>query len=118
MTTQQAQILTDRTSLISADTPMPELLPGPNGQMVAMYAGTQQTSKQVFAAALDQVMTITAVLTLVGVALAFMLPAPGPAKTGSDAGSAASAALAAQVTAVLIGFSCVRCPSLTKVRNN
>ncbi len=91
MTTQQAQILTARTSLIGADTPMPELLPGPNGQMVAMYAVYQQTSKQVFVAALDQVMTITAVLTLVGVALAFLLRS-GPAKTGADAGSAASAA--------------------------
>ena len=91
MTTQQAQMQTDRTSLIGADTPMPELLPGPNGQMVAMYAVYQQTSKQVFAAALDQLMTITAALTLVGVALAFLLRS-GPAKTGADAGSAASAA--------------------------
>jgi predicted MFS family arabinose efflux permease len=91
MTTQQAQILTDRTSLVSADTPMPALLPGANGQMVAMYAVYQQTSMQVFTAALDQLMTITAALTLVGVALAFMLRS-GPAKTGPDAGSAASAA--------------------------
>ena len=91
MTTQQAQMQTDRTSLIGADTPMPELLPGPNGQMVAMYAVYQQTSKQVFVAALDQLMTITAALTLVGVALAFLLRS-GPAKTGADAGSAASAA--------------------------
>jgi hypothetical protein len=45
----------------------------------------------VFVAALDQLMTITAALTLVGVALAFLLRS-GPAKTGGDAGSAASAA--------------------------
>jgi hypothetical protein len=56
-----------------------------------MYAVYQQTSKQVFAAALDQLMTITAALTLVGVALAFLLRS-GPAKTGADAGTAASAA--------------------------
>ena len=88
---QQAAILENRTSLIGAETPMPDLLSGPAAQTVGMYAVYQQTSLQVFTAALDQLMTITAALTLVGVALAFMLRS-GPAKTGPDAGSAASAA--------------------------
>jgi EmrB/QacA subfamily drug resistance transporter len=91
MTSQRAQMLTDRTALIGPDAPLPNLLPGSSGQMVSMYAVYQQTQTQVFVAALDQLMTITAVLTLVGVALAFLLRT-GPAKTGGDAGSAASAA--------------------------
>ncbi len=91
MTSQRAQMLTDRTALIGSDTPMPNLLPGPSGKEVAMYAIYQQTQTQVFVAALDQLMTITAALTLVGVALALLLRS-GPAKTGGDAGSAASAA--------------------------
>ena len=56
-----------------------------------MYAVYQQTSLQVFAAALDQLMVITAALTLVGVALAFLLRS-GPAQKSPDSGSAASAA--------------------------
>ena len=92
MTTQRAQMLGDRTALIGADTPMPALLPGPNGQMVGMYAVYQQTQTQVFVAALDQLMMITSrALTLVGVALAFMLRS-GPAKTAGGPGEAASAA--------------------------
>jgi EmrB/QacA subfamily drug resistance transporter len=91
MTSQRAQMLTDRTALIGPDAPMPTLMPGSSGQMVSMYAVYQQTQTQVFVAALDQLMTITAALTLVGVALAFLLRS-GPAKTGGDAGSAASAA--------------------------
>ena len=91
MTSQRAQMLTDRTALIGPDAPMPNLVPGSSGQMVSMYAVYQQTQTQVFVAALDQLMTITAALTLVGVALAFLLRT-GPAKTGGDAGSAASAA--------------------------
>jgi EmrB/QacA subfamily drug resistance transporter len=91
MTSQRAQMLTDRTALIGSNTPMPTLLPGSSGEMVSMYAVYQQTQTQVFVAALDQLMTITAALTLVGVALAFLLRS-GPAKSGGDAGSAASAA--------------------------
>ena len=91
MTSQRAQMLTDRTALIGPDAPLPNLVPGSSGQMVSMYAVYQQTQTQVFVAALDQLMTITAALTLVGVALAFLLRT-GPAKTGGDAGSAASAA--------------------------
>jgi hypothetical protein len=91
MTSQQAAMLQDRTALIGADTPMPGLMPGPSGEMVGMYAVYQQTSLQVFAAALDQLMVITAALTLVGVALAFLLRS-GPAPKSPDSGSAASAA--------------------------
>jgi len=91
MTSQQAAMLQDRTSLIGADTPMPGLAPGAAGQMVGMYAVYQRTSLQVFAAALDQLMLITAGLTLIGVALAFLLRS-GPAKTTADSGSAAGAA--------------------------
>jgi EmrB/QacA subfamily drug resistance transporter len=91
MTTQRAQMLGDRTALVGSDTPMPALLPGPSGQVAGMYAVYQQTQTQVFVAALDQLMVITAAMTLVGVALAFMLRS-GPAKTAGGPGEAASAA--------------------------
>jgi len=91
MTTQRAQMLGDRTALVGSDTPMPALLPGPSGQVAGMYAVYQQTQTQVFVAALDQLMVITSVMTLVGVALAFMLRS-GPAKTAGGPGEAASAA--------------------------
>ncbi len=92
MTTQRAQMLGDRTSLIGSDTPMPSLLPGSSGEMVGMYATYTQTQTQVFVAALDQLMIITSVLTLVGVALAFLLRTGPAVKAGGDAGAAASAA--------------------------
>jgi EmrB/QacA subfamily drug resistance transporter len=91
MTTQRAQMLSDRTALIGSDTPMPSPIPGPTGEVVGMYGTYQQTQTQVFVAALDQLMTITAVITLVGVALAFMMRS-GPAKSPDSGGAAASAA--------------------------
>jgi EmrB/QacA subfamily drug resistance transporter len=92
MTTQRAQMLGDRTALISSDVPMPNLLPGTSGEMVGMYATYTQTQTQVFVAALDQLMIITSVLTLVGVGLAFLLRNGPAVKTGGDGGAAASAA--------------------------
>jgi EmrB/QacA subfamily drug resistance transporter len=92
MTTQRAQMLGDRTSLIGSDTPMPSLLSGPSGEVVGMYATYTQTQTQVFVAALDQLMIITSVLTLVGVALAFLLRNGPAVKAGGDAGAAAGAA--------------------------
>ena len=56
-----------------------------------MYATYQQTQTQVFVTALDQLMLITTVITLVGVALAFLLRS-GPAKTAGGPGGAAAAA--------------------------
>jgi EmrB/QacA subfamily drug resistance transporter len=92
MTTQRAQMVGDRTSLIGSDTPMPSLLPGSSGEMVGMYATYTQTQTQVFVAALDQLMIITSALTLVGVGLSFLLRNGPAVKAGGDAGSAASAA--------------------------
>ncbi|MFL5955830.1 MAG: DHA2 family efflux MFS transporter permease subunit, partial [Solirubrobacterales bacterium] len=92
MTTQRAQMLGDRTALIASDTPMPAPLPGPTGQVVGMYATWTQTQTQVFVAALDQLMIITSVITLVGVALSLLLRSGPAVKAGGDAGAAASAA--------------------------
>ena len=64
-----------------------------------MYAVYQKTSLQVFAAALDQLMVITAALTLVGVALAFLLRS-GPARRAPTA-----ARRPAPRTAPMGGFS-------------
>ncbi|HEY0813321.1 MAG TPA: DHA2 family efflux MFS transporter permease subunit [Pseudonocardia sp.] len=92
MTTQRAQMTGDRTSLIGGDTSMPTLLPGLNGEMVGRYATYTQTQSQVFVAALDQLMIITSVLTLIGVGLAFLLRNGPAVSTEGDAGAAAGAA--------------------------
>ena len=73
MTTQQAQMLTDRTVADRRRHADARPAARGDGEMVSMYAVYQQTQNQVFVAALDQLMTITAALTLVGVALAFLL---------------------------------------------
>ena len=63
--------------------------PGPAGMVAGMYATYTQTQTQVFVAALDQLMIITSVLTLVGVALAFLLRNGPAVKAGGAAASAA-----------------------------
>jgi EmrB/QacA subfamily drug resistance transporter len=84
LTSQQAQLLADRTGLIPANavTHLPQVGGGAAAGFAGVYAAYQQTSNQVFVAALDELFIITSVLTLVGVGLALMLrngPAPAPA---------------------------------------
>lgn len=82
MTTHQDQMLADRSALVPTDVPMPMLAQGPQGQVVGMMAVYQQTQMQAFVTALDDVMIITTVITLIGVVLSMMLrsgPAPQPA---------------------------------------
>ena len=100
LTMTQAQMLADRTALIGRDVAPPHLVPGPAGAFAGTYAVYQQTSTQVFVAALDELFVITAALTAVGIVLAFMLrsgplpaPAPdGPAPAGGQAAPAPPAA--------------------------
>lgn len=73
LTTTTAQFLADRTALVTPDTPLPHLGPGPTGQLFGMYATYRQTGNQVFVEALDNLMLITTVITLIGFVLAFSL---------------------------------------------
>lgn len=84
LTDQRAQMLFDRGSLLNGDTQIPTPLPGATGQFVGMYGTYSRMQGQVFVAALDQMMTITAVITGIGVVLAFFLRS-GPVKRDSDA---------------------------------
>ena len=60
-------------------TPVPPRGAGPSGEMMGMYAVYQQTQLQVFVEAMDTLFIVTAVITVVGVALACMLRS-GPAR--------------------------------------
>ncbi len=94
LSTQQAQMLGDRSALIAAGTPMPDLAPGAAGQVAGMFAVYSKTRTEVFVAALDQLMIITSVITLLGVGLALMLrsgPAPAAAPPERKAEPAAVA---------------------------
>ena len=75
LTSQQAQLLADRTGLVPADAAahLPQLGGGAEAGFAGSYALYQQTSTQVFVSALDELFIITAVLTAVGVLLALML---------------------------------------------
>jgi hypothetical protein len=81
MTGQQAQMLADRSSLVPAGTPTPNLGTGP--AVAGLFVTYQQTQLQVFVAALDELFIITALVTAAGVVLALLLrsgPAPAPAE--------------------------------------
>jgi EmrB/QacA subfamily drug resistance transporter len=93
LTSQQAQLLADRTGLVPADAAahLPQLGGGAAAGFAGSYALYQQTSTQVFVSALDELFIITAVLTLVGVGLALMLRnGPAPAVAGPPPGPPAA----------------------------
>ena len=97
LTGQQAQMLADRTGMIPADaaTHLPQVGGGAAAGFAGIYATYQQTSNQVFVAALDELFIITSVLTLVGVGLALMLrngPAAAPAAAPTPPAAAAESA--------------------------
>ncbi len=76
LTTQQAQLMADRSGLLvdaSAAAQLPRVGNGTEAGFAATSALYQLTSTQVFVSALDEIFTITAVLTAVGVLLALML---------------------------------------------
>ena len=76
----QAQMSGDRGGMITSATSMPSMGPGPTGEMMGTYAVYQQTQLQVFVEAMDVLFIVTAIITAVGVVLAFMLRS-GPAPT-------------------------------------
>jgi hypothetical protein len=81
MTIQQAQLGADRGGLVNPAT-MPSLGQGQTGQMLGTYAVYQQTSVQVYVAALDDVMFLTTIMTGVAVVLALFLRRPSGAAAG------------------------------------
>ena len=75
----QAQLAADRAALLGPGTDLPVLGSGPTGQLAGMYATYQQLQTQVFVEAMDGLFMVTAVITAVGIGLAFLLrsgPAP------------------------------------------
>jgi hypothetical protein len=97
VTATQAQMLADRSALMGSDTPVPTLGTGQEGGTLGLLLTYQQTSNMSFVEALDNLMVINTVITLIGAALALLLrsgkvrAAPADATpTGSD--GAASAA--------------------------
>ena len=76
---QQAQQIEDRTALIPAGTPMPQLGPDAGEGVAGLLAVYQETQNQVFVSALNDMYIVTAIVTAAGVVLALMLhhgPAP------------------------------------------
>jgi EmrB/QacA subfamily drug resistance transporter len=73
VTNQQAQQIGDRTALIPAGAPMPQLGGGVDGGMSGMLAVYQQTQTHVFVSAINDMYIVTAIVTAAGVGLALML---------------------------------------------
>jgi EmrB/QacA subfamily drug resistance transporter len=88
LTTQQAQFLADRSGLVTPDTAMPALGPGPAGEMMGTLTVYQQTQTQVFVSALDDLMVITTLTSVVAVGLALLLRSGPAAPAGGGAAPA------------------------------
>jgi hypothetical protein len=81
----QAQLSVDRSALVPQDATMPVLGAGPNGSLAGIYATYSQLQTQVFVEAMDGLFMVTAVITTVGIGLAFLLRS-GPAPKASGEG--------------------------------
>jgi EmrB/QacA subfamily drug resistance transporter len=85
VTYSREQFALDRGLLVSSDTSMPVLAPGPVGEMAGMYGVYQQTQTIAFVEAMHSLFIVTAIITALGIPLALMLrsgpsaPAPGGA---------------------------------------
>lgn len=73
LVTTSAQLTSDRSALVTSSTDIPTLGPGAKGEFYGMYYAYRQTSTQVFVSAIDNLMIIVTVVTLVGLALALFL---------------------------------------------
>jgi MFS family permease len=73
LTTSTSQFMADRSALVDSDTDLPTLGPGAIGHFYGMYGAYRQTANQVFVLAIDNLMIIVTVVTLVGLALAIFL---------------------------------------------
>jgi EmrB/QacA subfamily drug resistance transporter len=82
LTSQQAQMMVGRASLVPANTPTPHLGPPGTPDWLGAYAVYRQTSLQVFVGAIDNLFLIGAVMAAVG-ALAALALRSGPAAAGA-----------------------------------
>jgi len=82
MTINQSQISADRSALVPSGTPMPSLVPGPDGEMVATMTAYQQIQTQVYVTSLDNVMLIITWTSILGVVLALFLRSRPSASAG------------------------------------
>jgi EmrB/QacA subfamily drug resistance transporter len=73
VTYSREQFALDRGLMVSPDTPMPVLAPGPTGELAGMYAVYQQTQKLAFVEAMHSLFIVTAIITAAGIPLALML---------------------------------------------
>ena len=90
MTNEQAQYLNDRSGLVTSATQMPSLGPGPEGQMLGTVAVYQQTQTLTFVSALDDLMVVNTLMSVVAVGLALLLRSGKRAPAGSGADAAAA----------------------------
>ncbi|MGI5130612.1 DHA2 family efflux MFS transporter permease subunit [Pseudonocardia sp. CA-107938] len=97
LTTTSAQLAADRGGLTTDPRTLPVLGVGPQGQIVGMMSTYQQVQTQVFVAALDNLMIITTVISVVAVALALMLRS-GPLPAAAPPAAAAPVEEPAEAT--------------------
>jgi hypothetical protein len=83
MTINQAQMSADRSALVTSDTPMPSLGPGPDGETVGTMTAYEQIQTQVYVTSLDNVMLIVTWSSVVGVVLALFLGSRPSASAGT-----------------------------------
>ena len=73
VTSSRAQLSQDRGALVAPDTPMPALGTGPTGDMMGMYAVSQQTQTLAFVESMHGLFIVTAIITALGIPLALMM---------------------------------------------
>jgi MFS family permease len=84
VTYSREQFALDRGLLVSPDTAMPALAPGPTGELAGLYAVYQQTQTVAFVEAMHSLFIVTAIITALGIPLALMLRS-GPALSSGGA---------------------------------
>jgi EmrB/QacA subfamily drug resistance transporter len=102
LTSQQAQMMVGRASLVPANTPTPHLGPPGTPDWLGAYAVYHQTSLQVFVGAIDNLFLIGAVMAAVGALGALALrsgPAPAVAAGAAPTPPVAQSPAAADGTA-------------------
>jgi EmrB/QacA subfamily drug resistance transporter len=106
LTMQRAQQMAGRAALLPPNTPVPHLGPPGTPDWVSRYALYQQTDKQVFAGAIDDLFLIAAALFVVS-ALAALLLRTGPAPA-TPSGSSPPAMEARQPIEITSGSTLLR----------
>ncbi len=117
LTGTQAQLTSDRSGLMTDPTVLPSLGPGPQGQIAGMLTSYQRMGTQVFVEALDNLMVITTIISLVAVALAFMLrsgPLPSAAPLPRKPAAAVDEGVDDRVEVGEIAVGTTRTPTSTR----